>query len=58
MHCLNIVRCMIVYLDSINIMRFQKKTLSVLSPEIATGTAARPDLLVADGINNLFIIEL
>ena len=24
MHCLNIVRCMIVYLDCINIMRFQK----------------------------------
>ena len=27
MHCLNIVRCMIVYLDCINIMRFQKKKL-------------------------------
>ena len=25
MHCLNIVRCMIVYLDCINIMRFQKE---------------------------------
>ena len=31
---------------------------SLLSPEIVTGTAARPDLLVVDGMNNLFIIEL
>ena len=31
---------------------------SCLSPEIVTGTAARPDLLVVDGMNNLFIIEL
>ena len=30
MHCLNIVRCMIVYLDCINIMRFQKKLLLLL----------------------------
>ena len=29
MHCLNLVRCMIVYLDCINIMRFQKKKLSL-----------------------------
>ena len=27
MHCLNIVRCMVVYLDCIIIMRFQKKSL-------------------------------
>ena len=31
---------------------------SFLSPEIVTGTAARPDLLVVDRMNNLFIIEL
>ena len=31
---------------------------SFISPEIVTGTAARPDLLVVDGMNNLFIIEL
>ena len=31
---------------------------SFLSPEIVTGTAARPDLLVVDRINNLYIIEL
>ena len=30
MHCLNIVRCMIVYLDCINIMRFQNKKLLLL----------------------------
>ena len=31
---------------------------SFLSPEIVTGTAARPDLLVVDKMNNLFIIEI
>ena len=31
---------------------------SFLSPEIVTGTDARPDLLVVDRMNNLFIIEL
>ena len=31
---------------------------SFLSPEIVTGTAARPDLLVVDRMSNLFIIEL
>ena len=31
---------------------------SFLSPEIVTGTAARPDLLVVDRTNTLFIIEL
>ena len=31
MHCLNIVRCMIVYLDCINIMRFQKNNYIILS---------------------------
>ena len=31
---------------------------SFLSPEIVTGTAARPDLLVVDRLSNLFIIEL
>ena len=37
MHCLNIVRCMIVYLDCINIMRFQKKTLcSLLSTKYSS----------------------
>ena len=30
MHCLNIVRCMIVYLDCINIMRFQKKIIIII----------------------------
>ena len=31
---------------------------SLLSPEIVTGTAVRPDLLVVDRMNNLYVIEL
>ena len=52
-----------VLLNLVNVLQPIVKKLycdipSFLSPEIVTGTAALLDLLVVDGINNLFIIEL
>ena len=45
MHCLNIVRCMIVYLDCINIMRFQKKKIIItLGPVYTMPVRRRFDL--------------
>ena len=61
MHCLNIVRCMIVFLDCINIMRFQKKKLLLLlltsSNGVRTLIAHVIVYMLSLGLDRIYVVQ-